>query len=187
MSQLVALAVLDDLDHYIKERLRIKHYVRYMDDFVLIHPDKEYLQKCRAEISEQLRAIGLQLNKKTALYPLRQGVKILQWRFIIADSGRIVRKMNKQKQSKQRRKLKKLYAKEQCGEYATGTARESLISWLANADRGDTYYERRKMIRFYKELEENNNAKQPLQTPCQGGGGSRGTKGGVNGDSATGL
>ncbi len=54
VSQLVALAVLDDLDHYIKERLRIKHYVRYMDDFVLIHHDKEYLQKCRAEISEQL-------------------------------------------------------------------------------------------------------------------------------------
>jgi len=41
VSQLVALAVLDDLDHYIKERLQIKHYVRYMDDFVLIYLDKE--------------------------------------------------------------------------------------------------------------------------------------------------
>lgn len=185
VSQLVALAVLDDLDHYIKERLRIKHYVRYMDDFVLIHHDKEYLQKCRAEISEQLRAIGLQLNKKTALYPLRQGVKILQWRFIIADSGRIVRKMSKEKQSKQRRKLIKLYAKEQSGEYAAGTARESLVSWLANADRGDTYHAQRKMIQFYKELEENSNAKRFLQTPCQGGGGGTGTESGANGNSAT--
>ena len=159
VSQLVALAVLDDLDHYIKERLRIKHYIRYMDDFVLIHPDKEYLQKCLELITEKLNAIGLQLNKKTALYPLRQGVKLLQWRFIITDTGRIVRKMDKKKQGKQRRKLKKLYAKEQSGEYAKGTARESLVSWLANAARGDTYYEQQKMIKFYKKLEGSHNEK----------------------------
>lgn len=159
VSQLIALAVLDDLDHYIKERLHIKHYVRYMDDFVLIHPDKEYLQLCRKEIDEKLQAIGLQLNSKTALYPLRQGVKLLQWRFIITNSGRIVRKMNKKKQGKQRRKLKKLYEKERKGEYEAGTAYASLVSWLANADRGDTYFIQQKMIQFYKELEDNYNVK----------------------------
>lgn len=159
VSQLIALAVLDDLDHYIKERLHIKHYVRYMDDFVLIHNDKEYLKQCQKDISEKLQAIGLQLNNKTTLYPLLQGVKILQWRFVITDSGRIIRKMDKKKQSKQRRKLKKLYAKERSGEYAPGTTRSSLYSWLSNADRGDTYYMQQKMLRFYKELEDNYNAK----------------------------
>lgn len=159
VSQLIALAVLDDLDHYTKEHLHIKHYVRYMDDFVLIHHDKEYLQQCRNNINEKLQAIGLQLNNKTALYPLRQGVKILQWRFIISDSGRIIRKMNKKKQSKERRKLKKIYAKEQNGEYAVGTALKSLKSFLANADRGDTYFEQQKMLKFYKELEDSYNAK----------------------------
>lgn len=130
-----------------------------MDDFVLIHNDKEYLKQCQKDISEKLQAIGLQLNNKTALYPLRQGVKILQWRFVITDSGRIIRKMDKKKQSKQRRKLKKLYEKERSGEYAPGTTRSSLYSWLANADRGDTYYMQQKMLRFYKELEDNYNAK----------------------------
>lgn len=158
VSQLVALAVLDDLDHFIKERLRIKHYIRYMDDFILIHPDKEYLQKCRAEIDTKLGAIGLRLNHKTAIYPLRQGVKLLQWRCIITDTGAIIRKMAKKKQGQERRKLKKLYAKEQSGEYEAGTARESLACWLANASRGDTYYEQKKMIKFYKELEEKSNA-----------------------------
>ena len=170
VSQLVALAVLDDIDHYIKERLHIKHYIRYMDDFVLIHTDKAYLQECLGQITEKLNAIGLQLNKKTALYPLRQGVKLLQWRFTISDSGRIDRKMDKKKQGKQRRKLKKLYAKEQNGDYAPGTAHESLVSWLANAARGDTYHQRRKMIKFYKELEDSYNEKRPLQTPCESGG-----------------
>lgn len=111
VSQLVALAVLDDLDHFIKERLRIKHYIRYMDDFILVHEDKEYLRQCKKEIEARLFALGLQLNDKTALYPLRQGVKLLQWRFIVTDTGAIIRKMGKKKQGKQRRKLKKLYAK----------------------------------------------------------------------------
>ena len=170
ISQLVALAVLDDLDHYIKERLRIKHYIRYMDDFILIHPDKEYLQFCRGEIESKLHAIGLQLNHKTTLYPLRQGVKLLQWRFIISDSGAIIRKMNKKKHGKQRRKLKKLFAKEESGDYAPGTAHESLVSYLANAARGNTYFERCKMITFYKNLEVKANEKRLLQENFEGGG-----------------
>ena len=55
VSQLVALAVLDDLDHFIKERLRIKHYIRYMDDFILVHEDKEYLRQCKKEIEARPR------------------------------------------------------------------------------------------------------------------------------------
>ena len=154
VSQLVALAVLDDLDHFIKEKLRVKHYLRYMDDFVLIHQDKAFLKLCLAEIEKRINAIGLSLNKKTALYPLRQGVKMLQWRFVVAESGAIVRKMDKKKQGKQRRKLRKLYQKEAQGEYARGTTLESCVSWCANAARGDTYHERKKMVSYYRELEE---------------------------------
>lgn len=162
VSQLVALAVLDDLDHFIKERLRIKHYIRYMDDFILVHEDKEHLRQCKKEIEARLFALGLQLNDKTALYPLRQGVKLLQWRFIVTDTGAIIRKMGKKKQGKQRRKLKKLYAKELRGEYAPGTAHESLVSWLANAARGDTYHERLKMINYFKNMEATYNAREYL-------------------------
>lgn len=43
ISQIMELLVLNDLDHFIKERLHIKHYIRYMDDFILIHSDKCYL------------------------------------------------------------------------------------------------------------------------------------------------
>ena len=70
ISQLVELSVLDDLDHYIKEQLHIKHYVRYMDDFILIHHDKEYLQYCKQQIEKELDKINLVLNKKSTLYPI---------------------------------------------------------------------------------------------------------------------
>lgn len=77
--------------------------------------------------------------------------------------------MAKKKQGKQRRKLKKLMAKEQSGEYAPGTARESLVSFLANAARGNTYHERRKMIKFYYELEAKSNGGL-VQKTCESGG-----------------
>ena len=154
VSQLVALAVLDDLDHFIKERLHIKHYIRYMDDFLLIHPDKEYLKECKTKIEAELKKIGLRLNDKTCLYPLRQGVVLLQWHFYIMPSGKILRRMKKKKHGKQRRKLKKLFAKELTGEYRPGTARESLVSYLGNASRGDTYKERQRMKAYFTRLEE---------------------------------
>lgn len=155
ISQLVALAVLDDLDHFIKERLRVKHYIRYMDDFVLIHHDKAYLQYCLTEIEREVNKIGLFLHpNKTKISPLRQGVKLLQWRFLIADSGKIVRKMGKSKMGRQRRKLRKVYAKERAGIYPAGCTKESLRSWLANAKRGDTWFAQLKMQHYFERMEE---------------------------------
>ena len=149
ISQLVELAVLDDLDHFIKERLRIRHYVRYMDDLILIHESKEKLTECRETIEAQLAAIGLELNEKTTMYPLKQGVKFLQWRFILTESGKIVQKMSSAKMGRQRRRLKKLLRRELNGEIPEGTAENSLQAWKANAARGDTYYQQRRMTEFY--------------------------------------
>lgn len=49
-SQWFALYYLDGLDRLIKEKLRIKYYTRYMDDMILIHPDKNYLKECLHEM-----------------------------------------------------------------------------------------------------------------------------------------
>ena len=153
ISQLVELSVLDDLDHFIKERLRVKHYLRYMDDFVLIHPDKEFLRDCLRQIREKLDELGLCLNEKTTMYPLSQGVKLMNWRFVILpETGRIVRYMKSEKLGKQRRKMRKLMEKEQAGQLAEGTTRESLTSWMANAKRGNTFYQRQRMTHYYYDL-----------------------------------
>ena len=67
-SQLVAIFYLNDLDHYIKETLRVKYYVRYQDDFLLFHPSKEYLKYCLEKIKLFLDKECLTLNKKTRIY-----------------------------------------------------------------------------------------------------------------------
>lgn len=154
ISQLVELAVLDDLDHYIKEQLRIRHYVRYMDDFILIHPEKERLRECREEIRGQLKKIGLELNRKTTIYPLRQGVKFLQWRFLVTDTGKIIMRMSGKRLSRQRRRMRKIVRKELDGEVAHGTLDNSFESWKANAERGDTWKQVRAMRAYYEKLKE---------------------------------
>lgn len=88
VSQLVQLALLDDFDHFMKERLGIKHYIRYMDDFILIHEDKAYLEYCLCKIEEWLSTLNLSLNSKTHIHPLQQGITFLKWRFILTDSGK---------------------------------------------------------------------------------------------------
>lgn len=67
-SQLLAIFYLNDLDHYIKENLKIKCYVRYQDDFLLFHESKQYLQMCLKKIQAFLEKEGLTLNSKTRIY-----------------------------------------------------------------------------------------------------------------------
>lgn len=67
-SQTLAVFYLNDLDHYIKETLKIIYYVRYQDDFLLFHESKEYLTDCLIKIKEFLCKEKLTLNKKTRIY-----------------------------------------------------------------------------------------------------------------------
>lgn len=77
-SQWSAVYYLNDLDHYIKETLKIKYYGRYMDDFYLIHKDIEYLKYCREKIEKFLsEKLKLSLNKKTHIHPFKQGICFL--------------------------------------------------------------------------------------------------------------
>lgn len=67
-SQVLAIFYLNDMDHFIKEELKIKYYVRYQDDFLLFHPSKQYLKYCLNELKKFLTNEKLVLNKKTRIY-----------------------------------------------------------------------------------------------------------------------
>ena len=64
---------MNDIDHYIKEKLHIKYYIRYMDDFILFHESRTYLQFCLKEIERKLDEVRLHLNNKTQLIEIHQG------------------------------------------------------------------------------------------------------------------
>lgn len=67
-NQVLAIFYLNDLDHFIKEFLKIKYFLRYQDDFLLFHPSKKYLQYCFEQIKKFLEKEKLTLNKKSRIY-----------------------------------------------------------------------------------------------------------------------
>lgn len=152
ISQLIELAVLDGLDHFIKEQLHIKYYVRYMDDFILLHPDKQYLQQCWRAIECYLTELKFALNPKTTLQPVRYGIYMLQWHFIITDTGRIVSTPHKKKIKDERHKMRALWQKEVKGEVPPNTTKIHLRAWLGDKSKGDAYNICSDMIKYYRNL-----------------------------------
>ncbi|MEG0921312.1 MAG: RNA-directed DNA polymerase [Comamonas sp.] len=75
-SQFLANVLLDGLDQYAKHRLRAPHYVRYVDDFVLLHQSPSWLSSALQTITEWLpNNLGLHLNpSKTIIQPVERGV-----------------------------------------------------------------------------------------------------------------
>ena len=67
-SQILAIFFLNDFDHFVKETLHIKGYVRYQDDMLLFHESNKYLKECLAKIVDFLKQEDLMLNPKTRIY-----------------------------------------------------------------------------------------------------------------------
>ena len=93
-SQFLAILYLNELDHFIKEKLNIKYYVRYMDDGLLIHESKEYLKYCLNEIEKIMSKYKLKLNKKTKIYKYNEGFEFLGFRYIIKNNKVIIKVKN---------------------------------------------------------------------------------------------
>lgn len=106
-SQVLAILYLNELDHHIKEKLKIKYFIIYMDDFILIHEDKEYLKYCLKEIKKILDEYKLQLNNKTMILNKKQGITFSGYRFIIKN--KLIIKIPHKNKYKIKRKLKYLY------------------------------------------------------------------------------
>lgn len=153
VTQLIQLAILDDLDHFIKEVLGIKFYIRYMDDFILIHPDKEYLKYCKGEIGNQLTKLGLRFSqRKTQIHPLKQGIKFLGFTFYLIKTRKVIKRLNKENIADERRKLKKLKALVHEGILTKEHVDECFESWKAHAKRDNGSSVITKMNRFYNNL-----------------------------------
>lgn len=108
ISQILALAAVNKLDHFIKEKLQIKYYGRYMDDGYLIHQNKQYLQQCLQKIKTLCDELGVNLNlKKTQICKLSRGFTFIKARCFLTDSGKVIMKIHKGSITRHRRKLKK--------------------------------------------------------------------------------
>lgn len=110
-SQLFANVYLNELDQFVKHELREKHYVRYMDDFIVIHHDKTHLQRVRSQI-ESFLAISLQLstNSKTQVFPVSTGRALDFVGYRIYATHKLLRKCTEKRFKHKVKRLRRMYA-----------------------------------------------------------------------------
>ena len=91
-SQLSANVYLNELDHFIRHKLKVKAYVHYMDDFIIFSNDTNFLEMCWVEIADFLeKDLFLRLNEKTYIGSTSQGFEFVGYR--IFKDYKIVRKL----------------------------------------------------------------------------------------------
>lgn len=151
-SQLLALMFLDEFDHFIKETRGFRYYGRYMDDFYIIARTKKELQDLLVEVERWMGDLKLELNSKTAIFPLRNGIDFLGFHSYLTETGACVQKLRRSEIQRIRSRIK--YWREA---YPAGKeTKESIIcsfrGWDAFAAYGDTYALRLKYAKQVSEL-----------------------------------
>lgn len=134
ISQVLALASANRLDHYVKERLHIRGYGRYMDDGYLIHHSKNYLRQCLAGIRRVCEDLGITLNaKKTQIVKLSHGFTWLKIKWRLLPGGKVLRRLARTSTTRMRRKLKKLRLKVASGAMTYEDVHQAMQSWRSHA------------------------------------------------------
>lgn len=141
-SQMFANLYLNEADHYAKEMLRCKYYIRYMDDIVIVGTDKKRLRevlKCMDEFITN--RLALKLNNKTCIRTETQGVDFCGYRV-----WRTHIKLRKKSAIKMKHRLKYLQKAFARGEINTDRFRNSLMSYLGMLQHCDSYQLKRKLL-----------------------------------------
>lgn len=162
-SQLFVNIYLNELDQEVKHQLKVKYYVRYVDDFVILSRNKKYLH----QLAEKIRTflydkLYLTLHpKKVRIFPARLGIDFLGY-VIFKDHIRL-RSKNVKSFRKRLKKFQKLYLagpvrdkrpktsdnydwqsiSNGAGKLGKQKIKESITAWLAHAEQADTYHLRK--------------------------------------------
>lgn len=142
-SQAFALLYLNDLDHLIKDKMGIKYYGRYMDDFYIIMPEKEKLKKMLEIVKQEVEKLGLSLNPKTQIFPLKNGIDFLGFHSYLTESGKIVKKIRRNSKNNAKRRLRKLLLMRKNGKISKEKVLQSYDCWMNHAKHGNTYHLRK--------------------------------------------
>lgn len=153
LIQIAGISILDGFDHFVKEQLHARYYIRYMDDFLIISNSREYLEECRKRIERHLNGLEFRLNpKKTRIYPLNEGISFLGFRFYLTETGKVLMLIQTENVKRERRKLRRLAARSKKGDIPREKVDESYAAWRNHASKGNSWQLLQRMDRYYSEL-----------------------------------
>ena len=134
-SQYFANIYLNVLDHYVKENLHVKYYVRYMDDFAMILNTKEECKEVLKKVETFLyMKLNLELNSKTNYFKAKQGINFCGYK--VFSNYILLKKDNKKKIYKRVKKWNEAYNNKTLDLKETFA---KLASWEGHAKNADTY------------------------------------------------
>ena len=136
-AQVYALLMLNGLDHFVTGELGISFYGRYMDDFYLIHSNKEYLKWCLVCIKQFVDNLGLSLNGKTQIIPFKNGLLFTGFHHYITADGKYIRKLNGVNKRRIRKKIRVWAKLVNSGKMSEQKFYEKYNSWKNHAMHGN--------------------------------------------------
>ena len=100
-SQILAVYYLNDVDHFIKEKLKCKYYIRYMDDLIILDNDYDKLKRILPIIEKEINKLNLEINDKSRIIDMKRGLSFLGYtysirnKFIIKVNNQTLRRIKK--------------------------------------------------------------------------------------------
>lgn len=145
LSQLFANLYLNELDQFAKHELRLRYYFRYMDDIIILYPNKKELRGILEEIDLFLKfELKLQLNNKTKIDFTSNGITFVGQR--IWTTHRKLSKSTVKKMKSRLKYLQKAYAR---GEVGLEDIRATLASYLGLMKHADCYNLKKKILKEF--------------------------------------
>ena len=127
-SQWLGNLYLNELDQFAKHELKVQHYIRYCDDFILFHPDKRFLHFVAASIEDFLAdTLNLKLSKNR-VFPVSQGIDFLGYRHF--PNYILLRKSSAQRIKRRIKKLPRLLASKNISPLQFQSSIASTKGWL---------------------------------------------------------
>ena len=141
-SQFFANVYLNELDQYIKHKLKVKYYIRYVDDFVILDSDKTKLIKYKEDIIQFLKQkLNVELHPdKSKIITLRNRLTFLGFRVFYYH--KLLKKSNIRKMRIKFGILNKYYKYRKI-DY--DSIYDFLEGWFAYAKQANTYILRKKL------------------------------------------
>lgn len=141
-SQFFANVYLNAFDHFVKEKLRVPFYLRYVDDSAFVHDSPVYLQSLLTPVQNFLDRFRLKLHvAKCQIRPVGRGQRFLGQ--IVYPTHRRLPPENVRRFAQRLRRLQNQYAHQQL---TLSEIRQALMSWLGHARQADTWALRRSLL-----------------------------------------
>ncbi len=153
ISQISGLLYPSRIDNYCKIVKGLKYYGRYMDDTYVIHESKEYLKQLLNEITKICNDYGIFINqKKTQIVKLTKTFTFLKTRYNLTATGKVIKRINKDSVTRERRKLKKFRKMLDEGRITYNEIQEQYNSWRGNLKYYSAYNVTKNMDKLFNEL-----------------------------------